>query len=201
MLKELLKNKRFREAIRGFLKTEGILDVILFGSVVRGKDEPNDIDLLVVYSSKVDNEKNYELRKNLEKEGLKVHVVAESYEKLFSSAFLSREGVLTEGYSLRNDSFVFASFGFSSMVFFRYYLRGKSDSDRMRFYYGLYGRGGEKGVLDSFGAVKFSDGVVTCPIEKVDDMRNFFRKWEIKFDEFSVLLPRRMSEKNILEIK
>ena len=29
----------------------------------------------------------------------------------------------------------------------------------------------------------------------------FFRKWEIKFDEFSVLLPRRMSEKNILEIK
>ena len=196
-----LKNKKFREIVRKFLKEENVLDVILFGSVVRGKDEPNDIDILVVYASNVNTEKNYELRKNLEKERLKAHVVGESYDKLFSSEFLSREGILIEGYSLKNNEFMSSAFGFSSMVFFRYYLKGKSNSDRMRFYYGLYGRGNGGGVLESFGAIKFSDGVVACPIEKAHDIKNFFKKWEIACDEFNVLLPKRISGKKILGLK
>ncbi len=201
MLKELLKNRKFKGIVGKGLKHESVLDIFLFGSVVRGKEEPGDIDLLIIYVSKVDVEHSYELRKNLERGGFKVHVVSELYEKLFNSNFLARESILLEGYSLRKGDFLFSAFGFSSMVFFRYYLKGKSSSERMRFYYSLYGRGDEKGILDKFNAWKFSDRIIVCSVKDVEDVRGFLEKWGLRFDEFSVLLPARVAGKKFLELK
>jgi len=69
MLKELLKNKEFSRIIEKYLEKENILDIVLFGSSVKGKDEPNDIDILVLYSKeeKDIHDTAYLMRKELEK--------------------------------------------------------------------------------------------------------------------------------------
>ena len=156
MLKQLLKSKIFNELIKEGLNEKDVLDIFLFGSVVRGKEEPNDIDLLVVYVSKEDTDYNYELRKKLEREGFKVHVNGISYKDLFNSSFFAREGILFEGYSFKSKDFLTHAFGFSSFMLFRYHFDGMNNSDRMRFYYALYGRNNEKGVMEEFNCYKQS---------------------------------------------
>ena len=50
MLKKLLKNAVFKSEIRKFFrKNESeIVDIILFGSIVKGKEKPRDIDILII---------------------------------------------------------------------------------------------------------------------------------------------------------
>ena len=75
MSKNLLKNTRFKREIKFFFKKNNeILDIILFGSSIKGKDKPNDIDLLIIYKTKKDLDTSYELRKKLNKLGFNVSI-------------------------------------------------------------------------------------------------------------------------------
>ena len=72
-------------------------------------------------------------------------------------------------------------------------LKGFSKSDRMRFYYSLYGRTkDQKGILKELNATKFSDSIILCPIESSEAMKDFFDTWEIAFERFPVLIPTRV---------
>src|SRR3989344_4160672 len=145
MLKELLKNKKFNEIIDFALNKGTLLDIILFGSSVKGKDEPEDIDLILVYAFKEDKDHNYEIKKQFENTRFKAHIVSISYSDIWKPSFLARESIILEGYSFRNKQFLFSSIGLSSFVLFRYKLGKMNNSERMRFYYSLYGRGKTSG--------------------------------------------------------
>ena len=54
----LLKNK-LREIAK---KNSEIEDIILFGSIVRCKEKPNDIDILLLFKNKIDKEIEYDVR-------------------------------------------------------------------------------------------------------------------------------------------
>ena len=68
MLSRLLSSKAFQSAINAFWKEnkESIIDIILFGSVMKGKEKPNDIDILLLTKGKMENDKVYQLRKKIE---------------------------------------------------------------------------------------------------------------------------------------
>ena len=36
-----------------FYKKNNLIDILLFGSIVKGKDKPNDIDLLIISLNKI----------------------------------------------------------------------------------------------------------------------------------------------------
>ncbi len=201
MLRDLLKNRKFLKIIEEALKEGKILDIIVFGSAVRGKERPNDIDLLALYIFKEDSNFSYELRKKLEKADFKVHMSSSTYEKLASPHFLARESILSEGYSFRFKEFVSSALGFTSFFLFRYYLSGLSNSERMKFYYSLYGRGKEKGVLETFNSVKFSDRIILVPTEQEENIKEFLQSKKIKFDKLNFLLPKRLSSYKFLEDK
>ena len=54
MFHELLKNKAFTSKIHGFFQENKaeVLDIILIGSTVRGKESPQDIDILLLFKTK-----------------------------------------------------------------------------------------------------------------------------------------------------
>ncbi|MEK6893690.1 MAG: nucleotidyltransferase domain-containing protein [Nanoarchaeota archaeon] len=198
MLKELLKNKKFYSIIEEGLKKEDILDIILFGSVIRGKDEPKDIDLIILYAFKNNINFSYELRKKLEKEGFKVDITSISYKELLSPNFLGREGILFEGFSFKLNKYLSAMFGFSGFMLFKYYLEGMNNSERMTFYYTLHGRGKEKGILESFDSYKFSDNFIIAPVNNVEKISDFLERRKIKFVKIPVLIPHRLASKKFL---
>ncbi|MEK6906776.1 MAG: nucleotidyltransferase domain-containing protein [Nanoarchaeota archaeon] len=165
---------------------------MLFGSVVRGKYQPKDIDILILFSFKEDIEVEFSLRKSLENVGKHFHVIGISYEKMFDASFVAREDVFSDGYSFRKKEFLSSAFGYACFYLFKYSLKGKTDSEKMRFHYGLYGRGGEKGVLFLFNAVKFGNLSIICPLEKSDSMTEFFEKWKLDFERIKILIPKQM---------
>jgi len=62
----ILKNTKLKnKLIKLAGKQQEVADILVFGSVVRGKEKPNDIDILVIFESKVDKDIEYQIRKIL----------------------------------------------------------------------------------------------------------------------------------------
>ncbi len=200
---QLSKNTRFLNEIKNFYRDnrDEIVDIILFGSVLKGKENPADIDILVVYKKKDNLDLNHSLKKKLNSLKLNVEITSKTYKGLFESAFKIKESFLSEGYSLVNHIFISEGLGFSNWLLLKYELAKKSKSDRMRFYYSLYGRNGGKGMLDKLKAIKFSDGIILCPMESTGEMKDYLQEWNISFLEFPVLIPTRIMESELLKNK
>ena len=196
MLKELLKNTKFLSDIRTFYNNneKEVIDIILFGSVIKGKSKPSDIDLLIIYKSKDNIDLNYQLKKQLEKYKLNMQITSKIYPDIFKTNFKARESILSEGYSLVNNISISEGLGYSNLKLFKYELKNLNKSERMRFYYALYGRNNAEGVLKDLNAKKFSDTIILCPIANSENMTEFFNSWKLVYLEMPVLIPIRMSD-------
>lgn len=171
-----------------------VLDILLFGSSVKGKEKPNDLDILIIFKENKNLSLAYEFRKLIESAvKLPTEIVSKSYLELFKKEFVAREAILSEGYSLINSVPFSEGLGYKSKVMFNYTLKGKTKSERMRFYYSLYGRN-TPGILQKLKAIKYTDTVILCPTEKQSEMREFFNHWKIKFKETPLLIPKRLTQ-------
>ena len=196
MLKELLKNTKFLSDIRTFYNNneKEVIDILLFGSIIKGKSKPSDIDLLIIYKSKDNIDLNYQLKKQLEKYKLNIQITSKIYPDIFKANFKARGSVLSEGYSLVNNISISEGLGYSNLKLFKYELKNLNKSERMRFYYALYGRNNTEGVLKDLNAKKFSDTIILCPIANSENMAEFFNSWKLVYLEMPVLIPIRMSD-------
>ncbi len=201
MLKELLKNKKFRSTIKEFYEKDKdiIIDVLLFGSIAKGKRKPGDIDILIIGSKKISTDKVYELRKKLKKISLEFSIKVVTYQDLFSSSFLAREAFLSESYSLITNLFVAQGLGFSNFYLFKYDLKDLNKSKRMLFYYSLYGRNKKSGMLNVLNAIKFSNSILLVPVEKAEEAKEYFDNIKVKFIDIPILIPSRIVESDILK--
>lgn len=191
----LLKNIKFRSRVRGFFKSnqKEILDIILFGSSIREKEKPQDIDILIIYKSKKDIEKSYGLKKELGNEWYNAEIIEKTYPELVEGSFKAIEGILAEGYSLVYDKFLADGFGYMNLHLFKYELRNLNKSERMRFYYSLYGRTKDQlGMIKELNAIKFSESILLCPIQSVERMKDYLKNWKLYFIEFPILIPNRL---------
>lgn len=194
MLKELLKNTKFLSEIKKFFRQNemNVIDMLLFGSFIRGKENPRDIDLMVLTVSNIRQDRIYELHKSLEKLCPNIEITSVSYKELLSSNFIARESFLTEGYSIINKKYVSEGLGFDSFVLIRYNISSLNKSDRMRFYYSLYGRGKRGGMLYELKGYKFSDNILMVPINCLEQAKDYIDNWKMKHFEIPVLIPSRI---------
>ena len=162
--------------------------------------QPKDIDLLIIYKTKINSELNYKIKKELEILGIDVDLVAKTYSGLFESSFTAKESYLSEGYSLLNKKFIADGFGFKPMVLFRYDIKNFNKSQRMRFYYSLYGRNSE-GMLKKLKLYKFSERVIISPVEESEEVKDYLESWSIKYLEIPILMPARIVESEVFKEK
>jgi predicted nucleotidyltransferase len=95
MLSTRTKLCRSVKKFSGFAEID---DIILFGSAQRGKEDPADIDVLVVFRTKVSKRLEQEIRRSCNVAGLEIN--STTRQELESDGFIAREGVYLEGYSL-----------------------------------------------------------------------------------------------------
>ena len=198
MSKNLLRDTKFKSEVKKFFNKnkEILLDIILFGSSVKGKEKPNDIDILLLYKKTKNIDISYELKRLLKAKGYVVEVTDKTYKELFDQNFIAGSSIISEGYSLVYDKFLFEGLGYTSFNLFKYELKQFNKSERMRFYYSLYGRNKEKGMLKRLNSIKFSDSIILCPVENAEKMKEYFNIWKLKYIEFPILIPEGI--KNIL---
>ena len=85
LLKELKKSAK-----DAFEKNKEIIDIILFGSIVRGKTKPKDIDVLILFNKHID--------RTILKQ---FNLTYKTYYDFFRS--FPTESILHEGFSLLHD--------------------------------------------------------------------------------------------------
>ncbi len=174
-------------------------DIIVFGSVVRGKEKPGDIDLLVIFRNKVVKETEYQIRKEIEKKYKKVSIISKTLTTIFDPAFDARESILFEGKSLLRGKTLAEQYGYNAVGMFKYYFKGWSKLKKTKYYYALNGRGAQRGIIQELTGIKLADEVILVPLHKVEAFRSFLEFWRLEYKYIPLLIPERLNQKKILE--
>lgn len=184
---------------KSFIKEyKDVKDIILFGSLIRGKEKPNDIDILIIFSKNINKDIEYKLRKLMENYSKNISIISKTEKEYIEPSFDARESVLFEGYSLTKSKFLAEDFGFASLGLFFYNTKSLTNVNKTRFYYALNGRSSNKGFIDKLNAIKLSDNLIAVPLDKIESAKEFFEYWKLDYKYIPSLIPQRLGKKSII---
>ncbi len=186
---------------RILIKYPKMADIILFGSSARGKENPRDRDILVLFEKEIDKNAEYSVRKELEKYYAGINIISKTEKNILEESFDAREGILFEGKSLVSGKRFAQRYGFLSFGAFKYNFEGWSKLKKTKFYYALNGRGKKNGIARRLGCIKLSDSLILTSLEKIEKFKEFLDVWKINYRYIPLLLPTRLGRKKILESK
>ncbi|MDP4012435.1 MAG: nucleotidyltransferase domain-containing protein [Candidatus Nanoarchaeia archaeon] len=196
----ILKNTKLRNKLKALVaKNRDVNDILVFGSTIRGKEKPNDIDVIVIFKDKINKETEYAIRKELEKNYKNISIISKTEKSALDKAFDARESLLFEAKSLITEKNLAEEYNFHSFGMFKYNFGDWDKLKKTKFYYALNGRGNREGIADMLNCIKLSDSLILAPLEKIEAFKEFLDSWEIKYKYIPVLLPERLSKKKILE--
>lgn len=159
-----------------------IWDILLFGSAVRGKMKPVDIDAAIIFSCPTKlEEKLSTSQKVREKLGEEWQVIGMDLNDLTDENFLARTGIIAEGYSVKRDEQFGKLLGFIPTAIFTYSLENLSNNDRTRLKYALSGRKKGEGLLPKWGGKFLGKGCILVPIEFMDELKELFESFNVRF--------------------
>lgn len=191
ILKDLLKSQRLISEIKK-AKTEDVFDIVVYGSIVRGKHDINDIDIAIILNKKEKLNKKLEMSEHLRRklDFLKIDADVKTIDifDLKDPSFVARQAVISEGFSLLNKKFLHLSFGFSTFFIFSYNMRNLTNSQKKMFYYALKGRRGQKGLLAEKNAKEIGNGVISVPLENSEEFKSFFEQHKIDYKIQKVMI-------------
>lgn len=174
-------------------------DILLFGSVARGKKRPNDTDVLVIFKKTVNKKAEHLIRKELEQHYRNVSILSKTKKTVLDQSFDARESILFEGRSIVTGKNLAELYGFDPVGMFKYDFGKWSKLQKTKFYHALNGRAGEQGMLQKLDSMKLSANLIIAPLGMIEPMREFLESWELKHTYIPLLIPQRMNKKRILE--
>ncbi|MBU2523506.1 MAG: nucleotidyltransferase domain-containing protein [Nanoarchaeota archaeon] len=180
-----------------FSKENKVFDIVLYGSAARSKEEPNDIDILMIFVNET-LEKRLEILqkfKSIVKAGMiKVFPIIKNLDvktinlpELFDKNLLSKEGIIVEGFSLVHHKPFSSSIGFKGYVLFLYDLKNMNHNEKTKFTYALIGRNNE-GILKITNSNQFGKGSISAPIENSEIVEDFMKKWKVNYRKKKILI-------------
>lgn len=174
ILKDLQKIKR---EFKSILKQKEVLDVIVFGSFVKGKFNPNDIDIAILVNK---NELKFDLKKEF-------HISVLTINDFFIKSLPLINILLREGFSLRHNKPFSEVFRFFSKSLFVYNLKGLSNTNKVKLVNILHGKN-SKGLVEEFKGKWISRQVFFVPVKNDNIFEDLFSKFKIKYEKSYVLI-------------
>lgn len=173
-----------------FAKEQGIIDIVLYGSFIKSKEEPNDIDLILIFLSKKLNERleiAQKFKQQIKNKIKNSDVKTANLIEIFDKNFLARQGILVEGYSLLDNIPLAEKMGFGGYSLFTYNLKNLDHNQKTKFTYSLIGRK-KPGILKLVEARVLGKGAVAIPIQKSAIFDDFLKEWKINYKERKILI-------------
>jgi len=161
-----------QERWRKLLEDPEVIDVLFFGSSVRGKAHPGDVDVCVLWNRE---------KKHIE------GGISKNYEELFMPEFLAREDILADAISLRLGKKLSEAFGYSSFAGFIYSLRSRDYNERAKFHAAF------RKVSEELGMLRFR-GFALVPVSSSEKFKEFLKYWKVPFREVRLLFPKQEYE-------
>lgn len=198
----ILKDTKLKNSLKNIAKgLPEVDDILVFGSIIRGKIHPSDIDIMILFKKAVDKDAEYIIRKEIEKHYGNASVISKTLKTALEPTFDARESILFEGVSLLSGKNLAKDYGFSSMGMIRYEIKGWTNLQKTKLYHALNGRSGKGGMLKELDCTKFSDNIIIVPLNKIEQIKDFIESWKINYTYMPILIPERMNSKKILQQK
>jgi len=179
-LKNISMNLKIITSIKKKLKKElnnkEILDIILFGSAVKGKTSPQDIDLAII------SNKTF----RIEQEGFHFSLIKP--EEFFIKPQSIITTLLREGYSLKHNKPFSEIYDFKRRVLFKYELKDLSGSLKVRIVQILKGNKNKKGLVNENHGEWIANQVFLIPSEDSYIFDKFFQKFKVNFNKYYILI-------------
>jgi len=181
------------EKLRKCLKDEikgNIFDILIFGSLSKGKFSPRDIDIAVIFLQGTLRERLnliQEIKNKLKpKFNLNIDLKQVLLRDLFSPEFLARTGIMLEGYSTFHSKKFCQTLGFNSYTLFWYNLKILTHTQKVKFDYILAGRN-QKGIIELLNGKRLVSGVVKIPIEHSFEFEEVLKNNKIAYNKKKIL--------------
>ncbi|MBI5072302.1 nucleotidyltransferase domain-containing protein [Candidatus Woesearchaeota archaeon] len=163
-------------------KNKDIIDIILFGSFVKGKGNASDIDIAVLSEVSIDRLK---MKKELEVLlGKKIDLQIVTLHDYSKSIWIA---LIREGFSVKHDVFLHQLYKIEPLVLYKYSLKELTASKKVMF---------ERALKNFAGIQRISNRVILVPIGKSEEFNDFLKIWNIDFDarEYGLLPLMRKEE-------
>lgn len=175
MLMNLKELSKIKNKLKEFLKNKEIIDVILFGSFIKGKAEPRDIDVLIITEK--------EFKKEIE--GFHLNFIG--LKELFLKYPLMMNTILREGYSLKQNKNISEYFRFENKIIFSYSLKNLNASEKVKIVNILRGRG-DCGLVKENNGEWLANQVFVVRPENSNIFEKLFLNFKVKFTRKSILI-------------
>ncbi len=162
-----------------------LLDIFLFGSAVKGKINPNDIDICLIFRDDI----NINIVKEAETLlGEKYHISSLCAKDFISDVHSLAKTMLLEGQSIITQKRLSESYGLSSKLLYSYDLSKEAPSKKVRFVYLLRGRNGTEGLVKNYSGEFVSNSAFLLPIDKDKEMQEVFDQWKVRYSRKRIML-------------
>jgi predicted nucleotidyltransferase len=178
--------KQFYNAYRNEVK-----DIIIYGSAVKGKSEPRDIDIVIFSAAQAKRmlELAQLLKQKIENSmNVTADVRAINLSELFDTSFLARHWIISEGVSLLHNKKLSEILGFESLVMFIFSARNLNHAEKTRFQYALKGRRNAVGMIADTKGQHLSPGMVLVPVENSIIFESFLKSWKLDYSKKIILI-------------
>ena len=181
----LILHKKAKELYKKYKKE--IIDIVVFGSFVKGKILPKDVDICIVFRENINENFSRKVEDSLGKK-LKVHISSLLIDNFFSKPHSLAKTLLKEGISLINKQSLSENLGFSQNVLYAYSLKNKKQTDKTKIVYVLKGRNKKQGFVSASGGRWLADNCFIVPVNADNEIIKILNKWQVKYERQNVLI-------------
>ena len=183
--------KKLESISKEFADKNYIFDVILYGSIVKGKENPNDTDILLLFVEKPLKERIEIAQKFKNKiKGLvnKPHIEIAILRDFFDKSYFARQSFLAEGISLLTGETISRKLGFRGYSLFSYTLENLDHNKKTKFTYALIGRKGSGGAIKIVSAERLGRGSLLVPTAQSSFFEEFLITWGVNYKKKQILV-------------
>ena len=183
--------KLLKKCLESEKKDNAIFDIVVYGSLVKGKTTARDVDIAVIFLEgtlrerldKIQNIKN-KIKPKISQE---LDIKQLLLKDLFSSDFLARTGILLEGESIFKGRKFCETLGFRAFSLFWYDLKGLTHARKVKFNYILAGRSGFKGIIRHLEGERLASGAVKMPMQNSIEFEDVLKANEVNYKKKDIL--------------
>lgn len=170
-------------------KDKTIFDIVVYGSSVKGKNKPNDIDIVVIFKEGSLKERLLKIQAIKKKVKVQVDIKGILWEELFQEEFFARAGILLTGINLFENKAFSSKLGFEGYTLFTYSLQNKTHTEKIKFNYILRGRKRE-GIIKKLEGHHQGPGVILIPIKNSLEFEEVLRMHAVEYNKKNMLVER-----------